>query len=175
MYDFISKIFFPIVVSQKLFIEAKFFRHFRLVIDSLNKQQLSSSNTIKSQWKPFKWFALVINWLLILSPMFSVLWATVPAETILNKFLSSGYISLAASVKCILMNSSLNGFPCLANKWATRKLALTVASFLLFNFYEEILLWWDTPFGMFWVFFSWWLLSCEMGILWSVLCLAIVT
>lgn len=155
MYDFISKIFFPIVVSQKLFIEAKFFSHFRLVIDSLNKQ-LSSINTIyqliKSQWKPFKWFALVIYWLLIPSPMFSALWANVPAETILNKFLFSGCISLAASVKCSLMNSSLNGFPCLANKWATQKLALTAASFPLFNFCEEILLWWDTPFAMFYFF-----------------------
>lgn len=110
------------------------FSHFKPSTDTSKRRQLSSVGNIclpiKSQEKSLKIICLVFNWLLMLLPVSSTLWATVFAKRLI--ILTSVYFfSRDTEIKHVLIKSPLgNELFCLANKWATWTLAFVAGSFV---------------------------------------------
>ena len=113
--------------------------------NSSNTSNLASSNEqlssiddicqlIKNQGKPLKIICLFLidYWCCSHCPQ---LWASVLTKRlrVLNKFIFSRHISLATAIKHLINPPSVNGFLCLAKKWATWQLTLAALfSFIIF-------------------------------------------
>ena len=83
------------------------------------------------------------NWLM----SSNILAIVLTKRQVLNKFIFSRHIPLPAAVKYDLINSVLNGFHLLVNKYTTKK------PICIFYFCEETLPWWVLPFKIFSFFF----------------------
>ena len=99
-----------------------------------------SADTSRAKENHSKSFAFLFNWLLMLLPMSSTLRATLHTKwlIVLSKCVFSGQIPSAAAIQHDLVNlPAVNGFPRLANKWASRKLAFVAALFSFFIFVKK--------------------------------------
>lgn len=98
------------------------------------------ADTSRAKENHSKSFAFLFNWLSMLLPMSSTLGATLHTKwlIVLSKFVYSGQIPSAATIQHDLVNlPAVNGFPCLASKWASRKLAFVAALFSFFTFVKK--------------------------------------